>query len=277
MKLKRGSIVPRIASGCALVLFVMIGANVAVPAPAAAGVLFNWERTTEKTFSGDGCGSNSTVRAYADKNARGVTVTEPEVGDTLTSEETDEEVASVTAISTSKDSNGRVWAVVTATGSGASCAVPEVDYYGDPIDPDYYEQDLSWSTGDVPIEVSFSRLEQVWFNEFYAEGSETRTRQRPRWIHGGSDFGWQKLHWYGWGKATATARGQYVHVEKWNGGSTVHRYPVRIRFDRPDACYERVRYKRMTTTFLGKRPPKGAGAPSRRVWRIGLTCGGGIY
>lgn len=233
-------------------------------ATAHAAVRWNWSRATSVAFSGDVCGSVSTLRAPADTGASDLVLQEPALSDSLM-DESGARVARITEVARRTQGDGLAYLAVTAMGSDDVCINPLL-YAG-----------VGWATTDVLLRVRYTRRERVYFNEFYAEGDEARTRERPGRIHGGSDFGWIRVRWRTWGGRRALGRAFYYYVQKDVVPYVVHRYPVRVVFDRPGACYGRIRYLRMTTTYTARRPTYGGRTVTRRRERHRLTCSRGLY
>lgn len=247
----------------AVVLAVTLAVLV-IGSPASASIPWKWQRETTVAFSGAGCRSKSTTRAYAGRDAYHVRVN-LRIGAFLRDEISGDVVARLTSVRARRTAGRRVYAYLTAVGSGAPCDDP---LFG------------PWRTEDLPVTVSYRRREKVWFNEFWAEGNESLTRRRPRWIHEGTDTGWTGLRWVRWGGYRAIARGYYAYVQKDSVPYRLHRYRVRVVLDHPRLCYQRLRYLRMTTTFRGRPPVLGYGRYRRRLAkhrRINMSCSKGIY
>ena len=113
---------------------------------------------------------------------------------------------------------------------------------------------------------------RTYFTEY---GGSMLARQRPSWIHGGSDFGWSKLTWRTWGGRRALGKGRYYWVEKaYRQPNVAHYYPINIALDTRRRCgsNHQLRYLRMVEVFTGEIPNYGS---KRQVTR--LTCAGGRY
>lgn len=79
---------------------------------------------------------------------------------------------------------------------------------------------------------------------------DARRNVRPGSISGLD--GWQ-VRWRSWGGDVAVATGTYF----WNSpdGSSIRRYPARVRVDQRRACGTYRIYDRIRGTFTGARPP----------------------
>lgn len=220
----------------------------------------DWTSTASRTVSaaGDGCGSSVTETVRARRGAfdlRALTA----VGTTATDDVTDEVVARVTAATPVADAGGGIPGVAfTLTGSDDVCANPE-EY------PD------GWSTGQE-LSISYVRREPVFFHEFY-DSTNHLSRQRPRWIHGGSDFGWTRIRWSSWGGETASGHGVEYWVKKDRVPYKTLRFPERFTLGNPQRCHGQWRYLHWEIVRTTRRPR--VFAPHRQS--IDLTCDGGIY
>lgn len=245
-------------TGCVLagVLFGVIAP------PASAKLTALWYRDWRVAFRGAGCQSESNILLSPGSGAFDVSAVKPEVGAVLMDEFGTAPVARVTAVTPSEDDDGNPAILYSAVGSDDVCDNPD-DY------PD------GWTSEDVLFRIDFSRRENLYFNEFYAEGDKTYTRQRPRWIHGGSDFGWSRIHWFSWGGRTARGRGIFYWVEKNPGRYVTHRYRVNLALSKIGACYGRLRYLRQVTTFKAGARVFGRRGPRKQSRN--LTCAHGAY
>ena len=112
---------------------------------------------------------------------------------------------------------------------------------------------------------------RTYFSEY---ANDHYLRQRPTWIHGGSDFGWRHLAWRTWGGRRALGRGSFYWIEKeYQQPNIVHEYPINIALDTRKACgaRHRLHYLRVVVVFTGEIPPYRT---KRRTVRLG--CNGGI-
>ena len=226
----------------------------------STALTFNWKKSAEVSFSADSCDAQETRRITFPEGARDPElVSGPELGDVI-SDGFDDPVARVTGIELRNDEDGRHRIYVTVGGNGASCLDEDGEDYG-------------WETDYARFVLGYNRDERLWFNEFYASGSERLTRQRPRWIKCGSDCGWRNLRWKSWGGRTARATGYFRYINKTTAGNSAIDYPVTVTLSRPAQCYNRVRYLRMSTHFTSSRPPWIRS--NYKVERLG--CARGIF
>ena len=245
------------ALGCAVGLLCSLPSI--FPSEATASIPFRWERTTDVSFSGEGCARLYSEQVVVGKAAYNVVVTGIAVGDVLADED-GYDVATVREIRLATRRDQRVYVEIAVQGTGLCPPTPT-------------SQEVEWETEEVSVKVDFSQRSRVFFNAFYAEGDEKWTRERPRWIKCGSDCGWTDLRWSRWGGQIAKARGNYRWVEKSQGPYVERKYPVQVTLSRPKACYGNLRYLRMSTRFLGSRPP---GTRSSFIAK-NLSCSRGIF
>lgn len=132
---------------------------------------------------------------------------------------------------------------------------------------------VGWFGGSSDVEIAFDTERRVRFREYYGTGMKY-LRERPARIHGGSDFGWAGIRWSRWGGRVAKGRGYYYYVDKKPSGYRQIRYPLKFELSRPEECDGGLRYLRMQTTRLTRRPAT-PGVPRRNA--IDLTCDEGMY
>lgn len=221
-----------------------------------------WVRTATRTIepSGTVCGATSSESVPARSGAFDVRLLYRDALDIVDSS-TGDTVAQLQSATASDDTGDGVPGLsLTFIGSDDLCASPALYVDG-------------WFADPVDVEIRYSRAERVRFREYVGPGSRY-ARERPRWIHGGSDFGWAGIHWTRWGNRVAQGRGHYYYVDKTTARYRTIRYPMRFRLSRPHPCSGGLRYLRMETT-------RTTLAPTRphvpRHSAINLTCEGGIY
>lgn len=243
------------------ILLVLVTA-ITLLANAGPASAITWIRTATRTIEpmGTVCGATSEEQVPARSGAFDVRLLDRDSFD-ITDSSTGDIVAQLQSATPTDDTGDAVPGLtLTYVGSDDLCAHPSLYTNG-------------WFADPVDIEIRYSRAERVRFREYV--GPESRyARERPRWIHGGSDFGWAGIRWARWGNRVAQGRGYYYYVDKTTVRYRSIRYPMRFRLSRPHPCSGGLRYLRMETTRTTL-APKRPHVPRHSA--INLTCEGGIY
>ena len=234
------------------ILLVLVTA-ITLLANAGPASAITWIRTATRTIEpmGTVCGATSEEQVPARSGAFDVRLLDRDSFD-ITDSSTGDIVAQLQSATPTDDTGDAVPGLtLTYVGSDDLCAHPSLYTNG-------------WFADPVDIEIRYSRAERVRFREYV--GPESRyARERPRWIHGGSDFGWAGIRWARWGNRVAQGRGYYYYVDKTSA----------IRTSAPDALWPHPLLGGRGTWMETTRR-RGANDPSP-PFAINLTCEGGIY
>lgn len=243
------------------VSLVVLAAAAAIPALCSGPAMaldWSWSSSRVLQTSGAGCGS-AVVEAVDARPGAFALQALTQVGARAVGDQTGEVVARVTEIAQVRES-GVPGMAFTFTTSDDACAHPD-DYVN------------GWSSEPLRLRISYMRKEHVYFKEFAHRGNRY-ARERPSSIHGGSDFGWDRIRWSSWGERVAEGRGSYWYDDKSVVPYRRLRSPVRLRLSAPDVCYGRLRYLRMELVLATDRP-RPSWIPRRQS--NDLTCDEGIY
>lgn len=231
-----------------------------VGASSAHAMPWTWSASRIVQSSGAGCGDTvrETVAAKPGSfDLRALTRTQAPAFDEVTGEV----VARVTRVDPVRDTGAGVPGLAfTLTGSDNVCENLDAYPYG-------------WSTEPLRLRIAYTRNEPVYFKEYQHPGNRY-ARKRPSSIHGGSDFGWDRIRWSSWGDRVAHGRGVYYYVDKNPGSYRTIVIPMRFRLSNPQPCYGRLRYLRMETV-RSTRTPRFLPIPHRQTTT--LSCENGIY
>ncbi len=220
-------------------LVAVMGAAGAAPAT-ASGFVARWYQDKVAYFSGDDCGSVSTVREYLPLKAFRISAERPKLGATFRDEVTEQPVARLTGIKTSR--SGRPTVAFIATGSDDACG---------PVDPNGI-YDRSWITRDIRFRVDYSTRERV-----YVPDSGLKALYKPRRIVFGASQRIDKLRWTSWGGQTARGWGAYPYNDcvPYCAAGHITWYRIRAVLSKRRLCNGRYQYLRIGWRFIGQVPP----------------------